>query len=75
MTEDQPASADYTRLDDFTLIVVREEVRERLEREPAHGADLMRAHYLLTMEVVRRTVAARMGVSWVAEEGEPHSFG
>jgi hypothetical protein len=75
MSEDQPASADYTRLDDFTLIAVREEVRERLEREPANIADLMRAHHLLTMEVVRRTVAARMGVSWAAEEGKPHSFG
>jgi hypothetical protein len=55
----EPASADYAQLDDSALIAVRREVREQLEREPANMADLVRTHYLLTTEVVRRTVALR----------------
>jgi hypothetical protein len=53
------ASADYTALDDSTLIARRREIRERLEREPPDMADLVRAHYLLTTEVLRRTFALR----------------
>jgi len=51
--------ADYTQLDDSALIAVRRQVREQLEREPANMADLVRTHYLLTTEVVRRTAALR----------------
>ncbi len=60
-TPPRPADglADYTQLDDSALIAVRREVREQLEREPANMADLVRTHYLLTTEVVRRTVALR----------------
>ena len=57
--DDEPAGADYTRLDDSALIAMRREVREQLEREPANMADLVRAHYLLTTEVLRRTVTLR----------------
>ena len=57
--DDEPAGADYTRLDDSALITMRREVREQLEREPANMADLVRAHYLLTTEVLRRTVTLR----------------
>jgi hypothetical protein len=63
MRDDQPASADYTQLDDSALIAIRGEVREWLEREPPNMADLMRTHHLLTKEVVRRTVALRSQVS------------
>jgi hypothetical protein len=59
MTDDEPAGADYTRLDDSALITMRWEVREQLEREPANMADLVRAHHLLTTEVLRRTVTLR----------------
>lgn len=57
--QDQPARADYTQLDDSALIAARREVREQLEREPVNMADLVRTHYLLTTEVVRRTVTLR----------------
>lgn len=57
--DDRLARVDYTQLDDSALIAARREVREQLEREPANMADLMRTHYLLTSEVVRRTVALR----------------
>src|SRR6185437_14387095 len=62
--DDEPGGAsnpgaDYTGLDDSALIAVRRKVREQLEREPANMADLVRTHYLLTMEVVRRTVVLR----------------
>jgi hypothetical protein len=59
MTDDEPAGADYTRLDDSALITMRWVVREQLEREPAKMADLVRAHHLLTTEVLRRTVTLR----------------
>jgi hypothetical protein len=59
MSDDHPASADYTQMDDSKLIAMRREVREQLEREPANMADLMQTHHLLTTEVVRRTVALR----------------
>jgi hypothetical protein len=52
-----PTGADYTQLDDSALIAARREVREQLDREPPNMADLVRTHYLLTTEVVRRTVA------------------
>jgi hypothetical protein len=54
-----PARTDYTALDDSTLIARRREIREQLEREPPNMADLVRAHYLLTTEVLRRTFALR----------------
>jgi hypothetical protein len=57
--DDESAGADYTRLDDSALITMRRAVREQLEREPANMADLVRAHHLLTTEVLRRTVALR----------------
>jgi hypothetical protein len=57
--DDELVKADYTELDDSALIAVRREVREQLEREPANMADLVRTHYLLTAEVVRRTTALR----------------
>lgn len=62
--DDEPGGAnrpgaDYADLDDSALIAVRRKVREQLEREPANMADLVRTHYLLTMEVVRRTVVLR----------------
>jgi hypothetical protein len=73
MSDDEPAGADctsadysqadYTRLDDSALIAVRRQVREQLEREPANMADLVQAHYLLTTEVLRRTVALRRRTS------------
>ena len=66
--DDEPARADYTQLDDSALIAVRREVREQLEREPANMADLVRTHYLLTMEVVRRTVVLRRQPSKGARE-------
>jgi hypothetical protein len=73
MSDDEPTSAghaassnppdraapDYTRLDDFALLAWRREVREQLEREPSNMADLVRAHHLLTSEVLRRTFALR----------------
>jgi hypothetical protein len=59
MSDDGSADVDYTQLDDSTLIAVRKEVRDKLEREPTNMADLMRTHHLLTTEVVRRTVALR----------------
>jgi hypothetical protein len=69
MSDDEPAGADYTsadysqahytRLDDSALIAARRQVREQLEREPANMADLVRTHYLLTTEVLRRTAALR----------------
>jgi hypothetical protein len=49
--------ADYTKLDDSALIVMRGQVRDQLELEPANMADLMRKHHLLSAEVVRRTIA------------------
>jgi hypothetical protein len=57
--DDEPAGADYARLDDSALITMRRKVREELEREPANMADLVRAHHLLTTEVLRRTVTLR----------------
>jgi hypothetical protein len=59
MSDNKTASTDYTQLDDSALIAVRRQVREQLEREPADMADLMRTHYLLTTEVVRRMVTLR----------------
>jgi hypothetical protein len=59
MTDDEPAGADYTQLDDSTLITMRREIRKRLEREPPDMADLVLEHHLLTTEVLRRTVALR----------------
>ena len=59
MSDNKTASTDYTQLDDSALIAVRRQVREQLEREPADMADLMRTHYLLTTEVLRRTVTLR----------------
>ena len=53
------AASDYTRLDDSALLARRWELREQLEREPSNMADLVRAHHLLTSEVVRRTIALR----------------
>jgi len=41
--DDEPAGADYARLDDSALITMRRKVREELEREPANMADLVRA--------------------------------
>ena len=52
-------SADYTKIDDSTLIAMRGRVRDQLELEPANMADLMRTHHLLSTEVVRRTIALR----------------
>jgi hypothetical protein len=54
-----PARADYAALDDSALIARRREIREELEHEPPNMADLVRAHYLLTTEVLRRTLALR----------------
>lgn len=54
-----PAMADYTALDDSALIARRREVREQLEHEPPNMADLVRAHHLLTTEVLRRTFSLR----------------
>jgi hypothetical protein len=59
MSDNETVSTNYTQLDDFALIAIRRQVREELEREPANMADLVRTHYLLTKEVVRRTVALR----------------
>jgi hypothetical protein len=59
MINDDPATGEYSQLDDSTLIARRREVREQLEREPPNMADLMRTHHLLTTEVVRRTLALR----------------
>lgn len=55
MSNDGPARADYTQLDDSELIARRREIREQLEREPPNMADLVRTHHLLTTEVIRRT--------------------
>jgi hypothetical protein len=63
MNDDGPAEADYTQLDDSALIIMRREIRERLEREPPDMADLVRAHHLLTMEVLRRTLVLRRQAS------------
>lgn len=63
MTDAEPAAADYTQRDDSALITMRREIRERLEREPPDMADLVRAHHLLTMEVLRRTVTLRRQAS------------
>jgi hypothetical protein len=51
--------ADFAGLDDTALISLRWHVREQLEREPANMADLVRAHHLMTLEVLRRTKALR----------------
>jgi len=59
MSDDGPPRADYTQFDDSTLIAMRKKIREQLEREPANMGELMRTHHLLTMEVIRRTVALR----------------
>ena len=59
MSDNETASTDFTQLDDSALIAIRRQVREQLEREPADMADVMRTHYLLTTEVVRRTIALR----------------
>ena len=59
MSDDGLASADYTQLDDSTLIAMRKKISEQLEREPPNIADLMRTHHLLTTEVIRRRVALR----------------
>jgi hypothetical protein len=59
MKDSDAASTGYAQLDDSALLAIRREVREQLEYEPANMADLVRAHYLLTTEVVRRTVALR----------------
>jgi hypothetical protein len=73
MSDDEPATAGHAAsinirdgaaaylsgLDDSTLIAWRRKVREQLEREPGTMADLVRAHYLLTREVVRRTITLR----------------
>lgn len=59
MTDNEPARADHTRLDDSALIMMRREVREQLEREPPNMADLMRTHHFLTTEVTCRTIALR----------------
>jgi hypothetical protein len=59
MSDNETVSTNYTQLDDFALIAIRRQVREELEHEPANMADLVRTHYLLTKEVVRRTVALR----------------
>jgi hypothetical protein len=56
------ATADYSKLDDFELIAWRREIRDQLEREPSNMADLVRAHHLLTSEVLRRTFALRRRV-------------
>jgi hypothetical protein len=57
MREDKPA--DIAELDDTALIEWRNEIREQLEHEPPNMADLVRAHYLLTTEVVGRAIATR----------------
>jgi hypothetical protein len=59
MRDDEPAKADYARLDDSALIARRREIRERLDREPPDMADLLQVHHLLTTEVIRRTIALR----------------
>jgi hypothetical protein len=59
VSDNETASTDLTQLDDSALIAIRRQVREQLEREPADMADLVRKHYLLTTEVVRRTVTLR----------------
>lgn len=56
---DGPVSADYAKLDDSTLIATRCRVRDELEREPPNMAELIRAHHLLSTEVVRRVIALR----------------
>lgn len=55
----QAAGADYARLDDTALISLRRRTRDELEREPANMADLVRAHHLMTLEVLRRTATLR----------------
>jgi hypothetical protein len=57
------AASDLAGLDDSTLFARRRELREQLEREPDNMADLVRAHHLLTSEVVRRTIATRSRAS------------
>jgi hypothetical protein len=61
VSEDRPVSvdhkADYSTLDDSTLIAMRTRVRDQLALEPANMADLIRTHHLLSREVVRRTIA------------------
>jgi hypothetical protein len=52
-------TADLAELDDTALIEWRNQIREQLEHEPPNMADLVRAHYLLTTEVVGRTIAMR----------------
>jgi hypothetical protein len=59
VNDNETASADFSQLNDSALIAIRRQVREQLEREPADMADLVRTHYLLTTEVVRRTVTLR----------------
>jgi hypothetical protein len=73
MSDDEPAPADHSAsgdgpgwaapdfaaLDDSALIARRRELRMQLEREPPNMAELVRAHHLLTSELVRRTIALR----------------
>jgi hypothetical protein len=59
MSDDQPAAADYSQLDDSALIAMRGQIREQLEGGPPGMAALLRAHHLLTTEVARRTAALR----------------
>ena len=59
MSDDQPATADYSQLDDSALIALRGKVREQLAGDPPGMAGLLRAHHLLTTEVIRRTAALR----------------
>jgi hypothetical protein len=57
MREDK--TANFAELDDTSLIEWRNEIREQLEHEPPNMADLVRAHHLLTTEVVGRAIALR----------------
>jgi hypothetical protein len=53
------AGPEYAGLDDTALLSLRGQVREELEREPANMAELVRAHHLMTVEVLRRIKALR----------------
>lgn len=57
--KEPPAGADYARLDDAALISLRWQVREELEREPDNMADLVWAHHLMTVEILRRARVVR----------------
>jgi hypothetical protein len=57
MREDK--TANFAELDDTSLIEWRNEIRAQLEHEPPNMADLVRAHHLLTTEVVGRAIALR----------------